>query len=194
MGSDQPPPSPQNQPPSPLTPQEALEMRVKAAQRTHDDERDFGMAANQAAVKNGEEVLKAALLINGGSSVAMLAFIGTLVSRDVISSAQLAEVTRPLLSFGAGVALSVFASAAAYFTNLHIAGSSGRRQREYLEPFIRDTPSSKRYASIAEVFRWFCIICALGSIGCFVWGLVTAKSAFNNIALKEPAAQSSGAK
>lgn len=66
-----------------LTPSEALEMHVRAAERAHDDEKEFGSAANSAAVKTAEEAIKAALLINGGSSVAMLAFIGTLVSRDV---------------------------------------------------------------------------------------------------------------
>jgi hypothetical protein len=110
-----------------LTPSEALEMHVRAAERAHDDEKEFGSAANSAAVKTAEEAIKAALLINGGSSVAMLAFIGTLVSRDVLSAAQLTTITKPLLCFGCGVAASVLAAAAAYFTNLGIGGSSSRK-------------------------------------------------------------------
>ena len=124
-----PPPAPLPAPT--LTPNEALEIRVRAAERAHDDEKEFGVAANAAAVKNAEEAIKTALLINGGSSVAMLAFIGTLVSRDVLSAAQLTDITRPLISFGSGVAAAVMAAAAAYFTNLCIAGSSTRRRRSY---------------------------------------------------------------
>jgi hypothetical protein len=145
-----PPPSPQIiATPAPiLSPNEALEMRVRAAERAHDIETEFGATANTAAAKNAEEALKAAILINGGSSVAMLAFIGTLVSRDVLSSEQLANITKPLLCFGSGVAASIVASAAAYFTNLFIAGASNRRQREYEHPFLRNTPSSARSVGI----------------------------------------------
>lgn len=164
-----------------LTPNQALEMRVRAAERAHDDAKEFGAAANSAAVKNAEEAIKAALLINGGSSVAMLAFIGTLVSRDVLSTAQLTEIVRPLLSFGCGVAASMFASAAAYFTNLSIAGSSNRQQRNYIEPFLRSTPASTRSARTGEFARWFAISCLAASIGCFIWGLASAKSAFSNL-------------
>jgi hypothetical protein len=136
-----------------LTPNEALEMRVRAAERAHDDEKEFGSAANAAAVKNAEEAIKAALLINGGGSVAMLAFIGTLVSRDVLSAPQLEAIPKPLLCFGSGVAASVLAAAAAYFTNLGIAGSSTRKERSYIAPFLRSTLASNRSARLGEVSR-----------------------------------------
>jgi hypothetical protein len=130
-------------------------------------------------VKNAEEAIKTALLINGGSSVAMLAFIGTLVSRDVLSSAQLTAITRPLFSFGCGVAASVVAAAAAYLTNLCIAGSSTRRRRSYDVPFLQVTPESARDAKRGEIFRWIGVIAVAASIGCFIWGLWSADSAFS---------------
>ena len=83
-----------------LTPDEERELRMRAAERAHDKETEFVKAANAAAVKNAEE---AALLVNGGSSVAMLAFIGTLVSRDYLSPTQIAEITKPLVWFAWGV-------------------------------------------------------------------------------------------
>ena len=175
-----------------LTPNEALEMRVRAAERAHDDEKEFGAAANSAAVKGAEEAIKAALLINGGSSVAMLAFIGTLVSRDVLSAPQLAAITKPLLCFGSGVATSVLAAAAAYFTNLGIAGSSTRKERSYIAPFLRTTQASRRSARLGEVFRWVGVISVTASIGCFIWGLASAEVAFRNLtpAPAKPAAAS----
>jgi hypothetical protein len=114
--------------------------------------------------------------INGGSSVAMLAFIGTLVSRDVMSADQLSTITKPLLSFGCG--------SAAYFTNLCLAGSSTRRERSYDPPFLRITLSSKKDATRAEVFRWIGVVAVVGSIGCFIWGLASAEVAFSNLTTK----------
>lgn len=164
-----------------MTPDEQLQMRVRAAERAHDAETEFSKAANAAAVKNAEEAIKAALLINGGSSVAMLAFIGTLVSRDFLSPAQIAEITKPLMWFAWGVGASMLAAAAAYFTNLYIAGSSSRRERSYETPFTRDTPDTKRRGRLGEAFRWLGILAMISSMGCFAAGLISAQSAFKTI-------------
>jgi hypothetical protein len=179
------PPLPHPPPPI-LTQNEALEMRVRVAERAHDVETEFGTAANAAAIKNAEEVIKAATLINGGSSVAMLAFIGTLVSRDVLSSEQLVNITKPLFYFGGGVAASIIASAAAYFTNLFIANTSKDRQREYEHPFVRNTPASDQNKRRGELFRWIAILCITASIGCFIGGLVSAGTAFSNLTPSRP--------
>lgn len=168
--------------PPPLDPKDRLQMRVRAAERAHDDEMTFGQRANDAAIKAAEEAIKAVILINGGSSVAMLAFIGTLASKDIFSSPQLSQITAPLLCFGWGVALGVVASAAAYFTNLMIAGSSSRKDREYETPFLRSTRSSGRHRIAGEVFRYIGVVAMAGSIFCFGWGLVKAESAFRTIA------------
>jgi hypothetical protein len=164
-----------------MTPDEQFQLRVRAAERAHDAETTFAQNANAAAVKNAEEAIKAAVLINGGSSVAMLAFIGTLVSRDYLSPAQMAEISKPLIWFASGVGAAMFAAAAAYFTNLGIAGTSLRRKRSYDEPFLQDTPGSTRHRRLGEISRWIGILAMVISIGCFFGGLVTAHSAFNNL-------------
>ena len=164
-----------------LTPDEQLQMRVRAAERAHDDERDFATAANAAAIKNAQEAIKAVILINGGSSVAMLAFIGTLVSRDFLSPSQMADITKPLMWFASGVGAAMIAAAAAYFTNLGIAGSSSRKMRNYEQPFTASTPSSIRHGKFGEVFRWIRVAAVIVSMGCFASGLITAQSAFSKI-------------
>src|SRR6266446_6671491 len=78
-----------------LGPKEQLELRVRLAERAHDVATQFGAKANEAATKAAEEAIKAVILINGGSSIAMLAFIGTLASKDLLSSAQLSQITSP---------------------------------------------------------------------------------------------------
>jgi hypothetical protein len=115
---------------------EALDLMRRVAERAHDQEAAFGAKANEAAVKAAEEAIKAAVLINGGSSVAMLAFLGTVASKDLLSSDQLTAATSPLLYFGFGVGAAVIGSAMAYFTNLMIAGSSNRKRRDYQYPFL----------------------------------------------------------
>jgi hypothetical protein len=160
----------------------ALDLIVRAAERAHDDEKEFGAKANDAATKAAEEAIRAAILINGGSSVAMLAFIGSVASKDWLSPVQLAALTKPLLFFGFGVAAAVIGSAMAYFTNLMIAGSSIRRRREYQQPFLRITPSSRRHWIWGEVFRWLGIVAVTGSIVLFIAGLFQASSAFNSLA------------
>jgi hypothetical protein len=164
-----------------MTPDEQLQMRVRAAERAHDTETQFGNDANAAAIKSAEEAIKAAVLINGGSSVAMLAFIGTLVSRDYLSPSQIAAITKPLIWFASGVGAAMIAAAAAYFTNLFIAGASNHRAREYEAPFIRVTPESRRGGRIGEVSRWIGIITMVISIGCFAGGLISAQSAFSHL-------------
>jgi hypothetical protein len=164
-----------------MTPDEQLQLRVRAAERAHDTETEFSRAANAATIKNAEEAIKAALLINGGSSVAMLAFIGTLVSRDYLTPVQIAEITKPLIWFAWGVGAAMIAAAAAYFTNLYIAGSSSRKERKYEEPFLQVTDESARSAKRAEVARWVGIIAMVISIACFAAGLVTAQTAFSNL-------------
>jgi hypothetical protein len=164
-----------------LTPDELTQIRIHAAERAHDDERDFATAANAAAIKNAEEAIKAVILINGGSSVAMLAFIGTLVSRDFLSPSQIADIAKPLMWFASGVGAGVVTAAAAYFTNLGISGSSSRKKRNYEQPFTEPTPSSLRHAQFGEVFRWVGIAAVIVSMGCFAGGLITAQSAFTSI-------------
>ena len=164
-----------------LTPQQQLEGRIRIAERLHDTETSFGIAANAAAMQNAEEALKAALLVNGGSSVAMLAFLGTLVSQHFLSAVQLAAAIRPLMYFGSGVAAAIIASAGAYFTNPMIAGSSNRKERNYEVPFVRETTSSRRHAWWGECWRWFSIIFVAASIGCFICGLVSAGMSFTNL-------------
>lgn len=172
-----------------MIPDEQLQTRVRAAERAHDIENEFSKAANAAAVKNAEEAIKAAVLINGGSSVAMLAFIGTLVSRYYLTPSQIADITKPLIWFASGVGAAMIAAAASYFANLYIAGSSSRKQPSYDEPFLRGTPESKRFSRLGEIFRCSGIIAMVISIGCFGGGLVTAKYAFGKLSSAAVTAQ-----
>lgn len=98
------------------------------------------------------------ILINGGSSVAMLAFIGTMASKSLLSTEQLGQISEPLICFASGLVAAMIATAASYFTNLMIASNSSRKQREYEIPFLRSTPASKRYGVAGEIFRYVSVL------------------------------------
>jgi hypothetical protein len=163
---------------------------IRAAERAHDSETAFGKIANDHAVKAGEEVVKAVILINGGSCVAMLAFIGTLVSKELLAPSQIEEITAPLFSFGIGMLLAVIGGSTAYFTNLMIAGSSNRKDRQYTYPFLVKNASTRRHTIAAEVFRYFGLLAMVLSIGCFGCGLIKARTAFHSIATAKAALDS----
>jgi hypothetical protein len=141
-----------------MTPDEQVQMRVRAAERAHDDETAYANGANRAAITNSEEAIKAALLVNGGSCVAVLTFLGTLASRDYLSAAQIGAMVSPIICFAAGLVAAMLCAATAYFTNICVAGSHWMKQREYEHPFVRDTLVSQRYRARAKWFRAAAII------------------------------------
>ena len=77
--------------------------------------------------------------------------------------------------------IAVLASAAGYFTNLLIVGSSREMNRQYVEPFLRDSDKSKRQRFWGEVLRWHAVGFAAAGILSFFAGLYTAYSAFRHL-------------
>jgi hypothetical protein len=160
-------------------------------ERHHDIELQFGTAAHTAAVKSAEEALKAVLLVNGGSCVAMLAFLGTLVSRDALTPSQLGEAIRPMLWFGAGLFSAVGASIAAYFVGLCRGNASHSRKRSYIEPFLSDTQDTTRFHFWTSVSTAVAIACVFLSLILFGAGLVSAARGFSQLTpVSKPAASS----
>jgi hypothetical protein len=62
---------------------------------------------NDAVIKVAEGALRAGLLINGGAAVSVLAFIGSLAAKDLITASQLASVADSLEIFAICVAAAV---------------------------------------------------------------------------------------
>ena len=151
------------------------------AQRAHDRNSEFFYTANAAATKAAEVAIKAGLLMNGGSSVAMLAFIGTLASKDQLAAQQINLLAEPLICFAFGVLATVVGSCLTYFTSLAVAGFASSRLTIWEHPYIKDGPDTKRYRITAELVRWLAIISMAVSVGCFIAGVFSAKSAFEQL-------------
>jgi hypothetical protein len=172
--------------------QQPEDLNRELALRAHERESEFFNTNNNAAIKSGEDAIKALTLINGGSSVAMLAFVGTLASKDQYTSEQLALVAAPLIWFATGVGLAVAAACLSYFSNRAIAELSLTRVKTWQDPFVTDGERSKRWRAIQAVLVSVTILVAalsLASFGCGVW---TAKVAFEQLPKHAPHTMPSG--
>jgi hypothetical protein len=160
-----------------MTPEEATKFKIAAAEKAHDVENNFIAEANKAAVNSGAVTLKAILYLNGGSCVIMLAFLGTLASKDK----PISGFAIPIVLFAMGAALAVLANAGGYFTNLLISGTSTAKERSYEYPFLRDTDTSRRRRWWGEFCRYATILLAICGLVCFFTGLGLSYGAFKGL-------------
>jgi hypothetical protein len=94
------------------------EIHRSDAIRAHENEDKFSEQTNEAAISTGNLTLRMAMLINGGAAVALLAFIGGLLSKDKGTYGHVSEIAASLMWFGWGVLLSVAGIGAVLKTRL----------------------------------------------------------------------------
>ncbi|MPY76557.1 MAG: hypothetical protein GEU87_20150 [Alphaproteobacteria bacterium] len=153
------------------------EQKRALAERVHDQELDFMYRANEAAVTAGNHVMRALVIINGGAAVAMLAFIGHLISADKIKfMAKLAELTSPLIWFASGVASAAVGIGFAYFVNYCIGAASSAKSRHYEHPYIRETTASVRWGRATYVLQILSMLSGVGSLLLFVLGMLEIRN------------------
>ncbi|WLB57473.1 hypothetical protein [Bradyrhizobium japonicum] len=151
------------------------------ALRAHNREAEFFKTNNDAAIKSGEEAVKALILINGGSSVAMLAFLGTLATRGQQSTQEIALLAHPLIWFALGVGLAVVAACFSYFTDSAIASLSLSRARIWQHPYVVDGEKSSSFQRVVTCCRVLAIAAAALSLASFGGGVWTAKQGFERL-------------
>ena len=87
-------------PPPPFEYQKwAHELKREDAQRAFDLLESRRDKINEAAIKAADSALRAGLLINGGAAVSVLAFIGSLATKELIAISQLSGVASSLEIF-----------------------------------------------------------------------------------------------
>lgn len=156
------------------------EQNTRMAERYHDQELNFSKYMNEAAINNANIALRALVLVNGGAAIAVLAFVGSLVSSDVANiTSKLSELTAPLIWFAVGVALSPLGMAFAYFTNYSSAVSSINKTRLYIHPYLKDTADSRRWEKIGRWCHIAAVVLAFASLGCFLLGMFDVREAIN---------------
>jgi hypothetical protein len=100
-------------------PDELAELNRELRVREHDRLYSILEKTEEATIKSAEGVIRILLLINGGGAVSLLAFVGSLVSKDRITTApQLNAIAESLIPFALGVACAAICALFFYLTNL----------------------------------------------------------------------------
>jgi hypothetical protein len=103
---------------------------IEEAHRAHDELTSFYGSVNEGTVKSGEATLRACILINGGAAVAILAFMGSVISSDRTSShGVIAKIAPNLNWFVGGVVAAVAAMGLTYVVNFLTFCTEPRKRR-----------------------------------------------------------------
>lgn len=145
------------------------------AKTAHANEVDFHRQANQAAIDSGAAAIKTFFLLNGGASLAMLAFISAVAGPGRITDGDLQSVAASLMWFTKGVAFAAASGGAAYLTNYCTAGLSSSRKRLRDWPYLEKP--TKFWSAARLFFLLLAIACGLVSLGMFVSGMYEVRDA-----------------
>jgi hypothetical protein len=169
---------PQPQAPIPVEEQKRMfDARIRAAERAHDDARDWEHKQNEAVLRNADAAIKTFILVNGGAAVSVLAFVGGLASKTNVSLAQLHALAGSLIWFASGVASAAVGAVFAYLTNYAYGEASTYRTREWEYPFLKDTPASVGWRKAGVCFHIVGVVATLFSLGFFMWGMFCVRHA-----------------
>lgn len=157
------------------------EQTHREAERAHDAVQASIVQNNDAAMKSGDLALKTVILVNGGSAVALLAFLGALAVKDKISATQLASVAAPLSWFVIGVAAGFIALLLAYITNLASANTAAACKKTWEPPYVEETKESQGLRAVARAYHWSAIGAGSISLVLFVVGMWAVRSALLTI-------------
>ncbi|MNY29926.1 MULTISPECIES: hypothetical protein [unclassified Brevundimonas] len=108
--------------------------------------------------------VKAAMALNGGASVAILAFIGSLL-QEKARSVNVEHITLVMMIFCVGLVAAALTQLAAYFTVYCYHQTMGSRRLEL--------PDEDRWALIGTAIHISGIVLLVASYGCFVGGAIT---------------------
>ena len=147
---------------SPDTDLASITIEIYRADRQSQDERNklqfqSNLEMFRSAINAGQNAIKSSFLLNGGASIALLAFIGHLAQ---IQADKVPVFAESLLLFTFGVFAAAVMSGLTYSTQF--IGASTR-------------PWAKKVGNISNVL---CILVGISSYGMFIWGLLNTYQAF----------------
>lgn len=157
------------------------ELRREDAQRAHDKIDEFHDHVNEAAVRTADLALRMAMLINGGAAIAVLAFIGGLISKDRIAPGQLPNVATSLAWFAFGAVIPVAGMALSYLTNYCMAAVASSQTKKWEHPYIEPGPRTAFWRRLNIIFHVLAFGAGLASLIFFVVGMLSVKGAITHL-------------
>jgi ABC-type multidrug transport system fused ATPase/permease subunit len=133
-----------------------------------------------ASLDSAREALKALLVVNGGASVALLAFLAAATRiEDLTRQAVFAALaTKALRWFAFGTLAAVMACGLAYLTAAFAASAISTRLASNDPPYFEETPESLRYKAMATGVNIGAVIAGIASLGFFLTGILKIGSIF----------------
>jgi hypothetical protein len=132
---------------------------------------------NDAAIKTADGALRSGMLINGGAAVSVLAFIGALATKDMITIPQLSKVADSLEVFAAGVAVAVAGMGLSYLTHFFGAGRIQSFARQWEHPWVIPGPNTKKYSRVTYTLQMLAFLAGLTTVILFVGGMLSVRNA-----------------
>lgn len=166
------------------------ELKVRAAERAHDNLDQQSAKLNEATIAAGTVALRTAVLINGAAAIALLAFVGGLLSSANYPSNQVNQVASGIESFVWGVAFATGAMAAVYFTNYCHAGVSHSYKKNWEPPFIEDGEETSFWERFKGFWQFIAIAAGLASLVFFVLGMNDIRRSIKQLKANPPIADS----
>jgi hypothetical protein len=162
--------------------QAVAQIKMEEAQRTHDREAELHRTNLEVASKSAEVAVKTSVLMNGGAAVAILAFIGGMLGKDIVSVKQVADVSSSLIWFAAGVATGVGALALIYLMNYCAAARVSFRRRTFEHPYVRETSRSLLMKKIYTIAHILAVAASLISLCLFIIGMLDVRASITRFA------------
>jgi hypothetical protein len=157
------------------------ELNREDAQRAFDLHVSRIDRANDWAVKAADGAFRASLLINGGAAVSVLAFIGSLATKELIAFPQLSRVAASLEIFAFGVAAAVAGIGLSYLTHLFEASSLAYMKWVAGASSMQRESASERYLWLRNSVHGLAVVAFLTSIGCFIGGMLAVREAIEHL-------------
>ena len=142
---------------------------------------------NEAAIKSSEIALRAAIIINGGAAVSILAFIGSLISKEHVDLNQsldkylrLSEISNSLFLFGFGVFMAAVGIGLSYVTHYVTVAWANSHNRRYEHPYIVSGKNTKRWKIFRVVVHTFAFLSGATALGLFLYGIGSVRIAIGH--------------
>lgn len=155
------------------------ELSRRDAERAHDRIDKLHGEALTHTLTAANAALRFAMLINGGASVAILAFIGALAARADLASVR--DLAGTLVWFAYGIVACGVAYAAVYLSLMGATRHLNEHEKSWSHPWVHSKNERWHYLSVA--FEWLAMIATVTSLGMFVIGVLDVRDAVNLLKL-----------
>jgi hypothetical protein len=160
-----------------MTETETYRENMAEARRAHDRLDAFSLSINDSMIKSADAMIRNCLLISGGAAVAILAFMGAVISKDPGSHKIIGDIAGSLTYFAWGVVTSIVALGLAYIVHFLTYKHAPSQKKVWVHPYIVPGKHTAWWAGLKIGLHALAVAVAVVSAALFVMGLFAVKHA-----------------